>query len=144
MSSSDLSLLLNTVHKEQLIDYLKFFRKCQTDCVKEINCLFDEQYEMRLLEDMYSLEDVKNILESLKTLITSNLSDELNTYTNQSILFIQQLMLQAEANNINLAIDTHILDDKLLLNNIDKLEIEMKSSNSNVSDKSKLAKISGI
>jgi leucine zipper transcription factor-like protein 1 len=144
MSSSDLSSVLTSSHKSQLSEYLKFFRAKNEEQLKELALLFDETKEMRLLEEMYSQDDVIHILESLRNLMRTNLSEEFQKFGHQSALFLQQIFLQAEGHGVSLQLDTHTLDDQIKLAGIEKLDLESRSGRlEEPTNKAKLAAISG-
>lgn len=103
---------LNNRHRQQVVDYLKYFRTKREQHLREMQRTFDEVKDTRLLEDVYTHEDVVDIFDALQVLLKSNTSDELANFTHTSVLFIRQLFLQAEGHNIQLRIDTSKLDDE--------------------------------
>jgi leucine zipper transcription factor-like protein 1 len=79
----------------------------------EIALSFDARLLInRLLEDMYSLDDVTNILNGLRDVIKSTVRDELEKFSHQSVLYLRMLFLQAEAHSVSLKLDTSKLDDE--------------------------------
>ncbi|CEO94898.1 Leucine zipper transcription factor-like protein 1 [Plasmodiophora brassicae] len=138
---------LNNRHRQQVVDYLKYFRTKREQHLREMQRTFDEVKDTRLLEDVYTHEDVVDIFDALQVLLKSNTSDELANFTHTSVLFIRQLFLQAEGHNIQLRIDTSKLDDEVLLKDIDQMD-SVKEATVNIANlpppsKVRLGAISG-
>lgn len=134
-SKTDPTSHLNQTHADQISNYLKFFRQKREQQAKEIESAFNDTKDMRyadavawgnvalsfdlplrspnrLLEDMYSLDDVTNILNGLRDVIKSTVRDELEKFSHQSVLYLRMLFLQAEAHSVSLKLDTSKLDDE--------------------------------
>jgi len=127
---------LNDVHKEQILNYLKYFRAKRNEHLDELNGIVEDAKEMRLFDDMYTKDDVLNILEGIRTLIQDSSRTEMEKISLQSVLFLHKLFLQAEGHGATLTIDTQILDDEVLLSGIGKLDISEKKETSTASTSS--------
>lgn len=98
---------------------------------------------MRLLEEMYSLDDVSNVLDGLRDVVRSNLRSELEKYSHQNALYLRQLFLQAEGQQATLKVDLSSLDDEKLLEGIKKADVDAPKGGDNLPHAKKLAAISG-
>ena len=113
MSSSSSAALshLNDTHRAQVNAYLKFFEAKRNENGKEIEAVFEEQKDMRLLEEMYPVDEVGQIIDGLKSLVKSQVTEEFQKLTQQSVLYLRQLFLQAEGNGVAINVDLSSLDD---------------------------------
>jgi hypothetical protein len=82
---------------------------------EEVATAFDETKELRLLEDVYSTDDVEAILDGLRAIVKQNVLEDLENYTHQAVLYLRELYLQAEGHDVRVRIDTAILDDERLM-----------------------------
>jgi len=119
---------LSPTHTSQVLAYLRFFNAKRDENAKEIEAVFDEQKDLRLLEEMYKLEDVTHILDEVRTVVKGHVVDDMNKVANQAVLYLRQLFLQAEGNGVALNVDLSQLDDAVLLAGIEKLELESKKN----------------
>ena len=69
-------------------------------------------FARRLLEEVYSQDDVTNILNGLRDIVKSNVRAEFEKYAHQTALYLRLLLLQAEARSATLKVDTSLLDDE--------------------------------
>lgn len=60
---------------------------------------------------MYPVEDVSQIIDSLKSLVKGQVQEEFDKMTQQSVLYLRQLFLQAEGNGVAINVDLSTLDD---------------------------------
>lgn len=65
----------------------------------------------RLLEEMYPVDEVGQILDGIKSLVKAQVRDEFDQFTQQSVLYLRQLFLQAEGNGVSINVDLSTLDD---------------------------------
>jgi hypothetical protein len=65
----------------------------------------------RLLEEMYPVDEVGQIVDSLKSLVKGQVQEEWEKMTQQSVLYLRQLFLQAEGNGVAINVDLSTLDD---------------------------------
>jgi leucine zipper transcription factor-like protein 1 len=126
--SDDLERLSEN-HKQQVLNYQKFFNGKMREQLNEVMAEFDDTKEMRVLEDMYNRDDVENIIDGMRDTVKGNVKNEFEKYTNQTCLFLHQLFLQAEGHGANLKIDTSQLDDARMLSAIERLGIESHDTN---------------
>jgi hypothetical protein len=136
-AEAEASLLrqLGVEHRRQLLDFLRFFRSRRRQESRELSAAFAEAKELRcerrlvalrrapterqrarararrLLEDVYSRQDVESLLDSISALLQSNLDLQLERFTHQTALFLRQLYQQAEAQGAQLRAETSALED---------------------------------
>lgn len=75
--------------------------------------LGDRSSPSRLLDELYTHDDVVATIDALRTILKSNVANELENFSHTSVLFLRQLLLQAEGQHVQLRIDTAKLDDEL-------------------------------
>jgi hypothetical protein len=102
---------LNDTHRTLLTHYARFVRNRSDQQLKELDAVIDDTREMRLLESVYSHDDVVNILNGLKDVARSTLGEDLDKSTRQQALFLRLLLLSAEGYGVSLSVDTAQLDD---------------------------------
>jgi hypothetical protein len=96
------------------------------------------------MEDMYSKDDVRSVLDGIQTILQSTVKSELEKYAHQNVLSTRTLLLQAEGFGFTLALDTAKLDDATALAGIAKMEKEERTRDLPVpSGAKKLASLSG-
>lgn len=76
---------------------------------------------------MYTAEEVGQTIDSLHSLVSSDIQAEFEKYTNQTVLFIVQMFLQAEAQGTHINIDPSVLDDQQLLNIVKQYAISAEN-----------------
>jgi len=115
---------LSDLHKTQVLNFMKFFKSKTDQHLKEVETSFTDTKDMRLLEEMYSHDEVLNIVNGLRDLVKSNLRTELEKFAQQTALYLRLLFLQAEGQSVNLKVDTSQLDDEVLLAGIKQLQAD--------------------
>eukprot|EP01052_Picozoa_sp_SAG31_P009649 SAG31_NODE_511_length_14722_cov_14.770499_15_plen_74_part_00 len=66
----------------------------------------------RLLEDSYSDSDVRDILDSLCSVVKADMAKELEHNYHTHILVLQQLFKQAEGMDLNFSVDVSQLENQ--------------------------------
>ncbi|XP_015366000.1 PREDICTED: leucine zipper transcription factor-like protein 1 isoform X2 [Diuraphis noxia] len=84
---------------------------------------FEEVFKTNLLDETYTKEEVKNILNSLERTITNEIKGELSAYTNTNLLMMYQFFQQAEKWHLRLNVDISEMQNKELLQAMEKIEI---------------------
>ncbi len=64
-----------------------------------------------LLEEMYSVDDVTSLLNSIQEIVRSNVRSESTKYSHQVVLYLRNIFLQAEGYGVQLQVDTAQLED---------------------------------
>ena len=105
--------LLNESHQKHVEAFLHYFRAKRSQHVQDVGHSFQDTLTMRLLdEDMYTSDDVRELVDNIQNVVQSNMDQELENFTHTTVLFLQQLLLQAEVHHVNLAVDLSQLDDQ--------------------------------
>lgn len=125
-SSSSATSHLNDTHKAQVLAYLRYFQIKREQNEKELEAVFEEQKDMRLLEEMYPVDEVGLILDGIKSTVKTQMIEDMERQSQQSVLYLRQLFLQAEGNGVAINVDLSQLDDAVLLSGIEKLDIEQR------------------
>lgn len=112
-------------HQKQVVNLLRFFRNKLNSRIKDIDGQFDDATGM-LLEQMYTKDELRNVVTGLKTMIKNNCIDELGQFTGQMVMFLKHLYLQAEGLSQTLLVETKTLDDGALLNKIGEIDLDAK------------------
>jgi hypothetical protein len=102
---------LSPTHTGQVLAYLRYFQSKRDENAKEIDAVFEEQKDMRLLEEVYKLDDVSHLVDEIRTIVKQHVVEDLDRITHQAVLYLRQLFLQAEGNGVALNVDLSQLDD---------------------------------
>jgi len=120
-----MSLRLSDFHREQLAKYVRFFRQKREVQVQEVNALFNDAKEARLDgESLLGPDEVQEMLRGLCDSVRSNVAEDLRLTVNMSVLAIQQLFEDADRQSLELEIDTSRIEDKHLIEEVEKMRLE--------------------
>jgi len=112
-------------HQKQVINILKFYRSKLQSRNKDIDGQFDDTIGM-LLEQMYTKAELTNVIDGLQKIIKAQVSDELAQFTQQQVMFLKHLYLQAEGLGQTLLCETKTLDDGALLAKMGEIDLDKK------------------
>eukprot|EP00903_Cladosiphon_okamuranus_P016240 g14982.t1 len=87
---------------------------------------FDDINNDRLLEDMYSQEDVEGILDGLRGCVITNLRQEVGAVVNMSALLMKQMLEGAEQQGAAITFDTSTVEDQALLEEVERMRVDGK------------------
>ncbi|EQC33005.1 hypothetical protein SDRG_09527 [Saprolegnia diclina VS20] len=111
-------------HQAEISKFLKFFRSRLATHLENIEAEFDDTRSDRLSsDDMYSQKDVTDVLTSLCFAIKGNARSELQDTINMTALLLRQVFAEAEENQLRLALDTGIVEDKDMLEKVERLSV---------------------
>eukprot|EP01043_Picozoa_sp_COSAG02_P031193 COSAG02_NODE_2024_length_10084_cov_130.539509_10_plen_258_part_00 len=79
----------------------------------------------RLLGGDYTEDDVRQILDSLCSVLKADMGKELEHATHTHVLVLQQLFQQAEGMGLNFSVDTGALENQSLLGEMKQFEADM-------------------
>eukprot|EP00904_Undaria_pinnatifida_P007355 jgi/Undpi1/374/HiC_scaffold_1.g00370.m1 len=85
---------------------------------------FDDINSDRLSEDMYSQEDVEEILDGLRGCVVTNLRQEVGAVANMSALLMKQMLEDAEQQGAILTFDTSTVEDQALLDEVERMRVD--------------------
>eukprot|EP01006_Ploeotia_vitrea_P037973 TRINITY_DN66191_c4_g7_i1.p1 TRINITY_DN66191_c4_g7~~TRINITY_DN66191_c4_g7_i1.p1 ORF type:complete len:289 (+),score=148.78 TRINITY_DN66191_c4_g7_i1:61-927(+) len=121
-SSGSDAAYLSEVHKAQLASFVKFFEQQRQRHVAALSDVAADAKELRVLEEMYTRDEVGEVLDGVVADVKANLEEDLERFTHQSVLYLQQVFLQAEGHGVTLKVDTATLDDQRLLAGVKEME----------------------
>jgi len=119
---------LNEYHLTQMDNILRYLRQKRTRQVKDVESVFDDVKEDRLLEENYNNDDVISILEHATNMVTASMETELAHVAYTQALVVRQLLTQAEVHGSQLSIDEGELENQKAINDM-KLYDDEKSKN---------------
>lgn len=127
---------LNDHHQNLVLNYLRFAKFQRFQRVRSIEKCFEDVDSLRLLEDTYTVDEVKSLLEELRTLVKGEVETELINSAHTTALLLQQMCTQAEQWHLRLQGEISELENRELIEKISKFE-EQELSSTNVEKGSK-------
>lgn len=116
---------LNDNNGEQIRKYVKFFRQKREAMIRTINREFSDIRNDKLeTENMFTKEEMEEYSDYLQTSIRSTVSSDISMIINMSTLVISQLLESAQEKNIDLNIETTSIENQILLEAIEKMNLE--------------------
>ena len=133
-------------HQEQTASFLRFAAYKREQHVGEIDAAFEETVDTRcapaaslslgagarlttfvmrlrrLLAEEYSESDVREILDSLASVLKADLGKELENASHTNVLVLNQLFKQAEGMGLSFSVDTSQLEDHSLISEMKRFE----------------------
>ena len=106
------NLGLNDSHESELVHYLRFARSKREEALKAVADAFRGVVESRLLEDEYSLEEVKELLGSIEDVVRADIETELIYSSHTNVLLLKQMFKQAEKWQLNLQTNISELENR--------------------------------
>ncbi|KAF0686280.1 Aste57867_21886 [Aphanomyces stellatus] len=115
---------LNTHHQQEISKFLKFFRSRLATHIENIEAEFDDTLSDRLSsDDVYSQKDVTDVLKSLCFAVKANARSELQDTINMTALLLRQVFHEAQDNRMTMELDTGIVEDKDMLEKVERLSV---------------------
>ncbi|OQS04585.1 hypothetical protein THRCLA_03197 [Thraustotheca clavata] len=115
---------MNAHHQAELSKFLKFFRSRMNTHLENIEAEFEDTRSDRLSsDDVYSQKDVTDVLKSLCFAVKANARSEHQDTINMTALLLRQVFSEAEDNQLNLELDTGIVEDKDMLEKVERLSV---------------------
>jgi Leucine zipper len=97
----------------QVHQYLRFMRAKREIALKQLDNEFSDTKNDRLLEQMYSQEDVEALLDDLGRLVRSNVRQEIGAFMGMTSIILKQLLEGAEERGVTtLEINTGKVEDR--------------------------------
>ena len=124
---SDLGL--NAHHEEEVKKYLKFARYNRNQQLRTVDGCFDDLKASRLNEETFTLDEVEEIVDNLKTVVRSSVESELNNDAHTNVLMLVQLFNQAEKWHLKLLTDVSELENQKLLKEVAEFEENVNKPN---------------
>ncbi|KAL7679302.1 putative leucine zipper transcription factor-like protein [Plasmopara halstedii] len=106
-------------HQEELSKFLKFFRSRLKTHLENVEADFEDTRSDRLTsEEVYSQKRFKKLSNRYATLFS-----ELQDTINMMALLLRQIFIEAEDSNLVLGLDIALVEDKELLERVEKLSV---------------------
>ena len=110
MQSTDLGL--SDSHESEVVHYLRFARSKRGEALKAVADAFGGVVESRLLEDTYTLEEVKELLGNIEDVIRADIETELIYSSHTNVLLLKQVFEQAEKWHLSLQTNISELENR--------------------------------
>lgn len=82
------------------------------ECLTVVHCSAVTHFlSVRLLEEVYPVDEVGSILDGVKSTVKSQLMEDMEKLAQQSVLYLRQVFLQAEGNGVAINVNLSDLDD---------------------------------
>ncbi|ETV78938.1 hypothetical protein H257_07728 [Aphanomyces astaci] len=115
---------LNAHHQQEISKFLKFFRSRLATHIENIDAEFEDTLSDRLSsDDVYSQKDVTDVLKSLSFAVKANARSELQDTINMTALLLRQVFHEAQDNRLNIELDTGIVEDKDMLEKVERMSV---------------------
>jgi chromosome segregation ATPase len=115
-------LQLSEFHRTQLQSYIRFFRSKREVQVGELAETFADAIDSRLDDGaLMSAQEVAALLTALGASVRAAFEDDLKRTVSMSVLAIQQLFEDADAQSVELSMDTSKIEDIHLVSEVEKL-----------------------
>ena len=95
-----------------MVHYLRFARSKRGEALKAVADAFGGVVESRLLEDTYTLEEVKELLGNIEDVIRADIETELIYSSHTNVLLLKQVFEQAEKWHLNLQTNMSELENR--------------------------------
>ncbi|XP_059487790.1 leucine zipper transcription factor-like protein 1 [Neocloeon triangulifer] len=118
---SDLGL--NSHHTDVVANYMAFTKLQRVQNLRTIDGLFQDVFDSRLLDSSYTVDEVQDILYSLRKLLKGELESGLMDVNHMNVLLLQQLFSQAENWHLRLEINLSELQNRSLLEVVKEIDL---------------------
>ncbi|XP_056155638.1 leucine zipper transcription factor-like protein 1 isoform X2 [Lampris incognitus] len=117
---------------------MRFARSKRVLRLKTIDSCFEELKDSRLVEETYTVDEVKEMLDGLQAVVRGEMEIELINTAHTNVLLLRQLFSQAEKFYLRLQSDISELENRELLEQVAEFEkTDFKTSNKVVQEISK-------
>ncbi|XP_061569316.1 leucine zipper transcription factor-like protein 1 [Cololabis saira] len=112
----------NEQHQNEVINYMRFARSKRVLRLKTIDSCFEELKDSRLVEETYTVDEVKEMLDGLQMVVRGEVEMELINTAHTNVLLLRQLFSQAEKFYLRLQSDISELENRELLEQVAEFE----------------------
>ncbi|XP_029955241.1 leucine zipper transcription factor-like protein 1 isoform X2 [Salarias fasciatus] len=112
----------NEHHQNEVINYMRFARSKRALRLKTIDSCFEELKESRLVEETFTVDEVREMLDGLQVVVRGEVEMELINTAHTNVLLLRQLFSQAEKFYLRLQSDISELENRELLEQVAKFE----------------------
>ena len=109
-----------------MIKFMKFFKEKREHTLAAVDGDFDDTVEDRLrsMDPPYSFEDVQSALDHLQIMIKDGVRQDLTKMLGMNVLLIKNLLETANEAGVTLHVDTNIIEDEALIQEVDKIRLD--------------------
>ncbi|XP_039983072.1 leucine zipper transcription factor-like protein 1 [Xiphias gladius] len=112
----------NEHHQNEVINYMRFARTKRVLRLKTIDSCFEELKDSRLVEETFTVDEVKEMLDGLQAVVRGEVEMELINTAHTNVLLLRQLFSQAEKFYLRLQSDISELENRELLEQVAEFE----------------------
>ncbi|XP_035765539.1 leucine zipper transcription factor-like protein 1 isoform X2 [Neolamprologus brichardi] len=112
----------NEHHQNEIINYMRFARSKRVLRLKTIDSCFEELKDSRLVEETFTVDEVKEMLDELQAVVRGEVEMELINTAHTNVLLLRQLFSQAEKFYLRLQSDISELENRELLEQVAEFE----------------------
>ncbi|KAG2389019.1 hypothetical protein C9374_014419 [Naegleria lovaniensis] len=116
---------LSDHYKHVVESYLKFTHHKTELHLREVSKVIEEVKDSRLLDNQYSLLEVKNIIDALETVLKSTIKSETQYSNHTSLELLRQVFKEADDAGFKLKVDISSIENEETLQEIAKMENNM-------------------
>ncbi|XP_040022668.1 leucine zipper transcription factor-like protein 1 isoform X2 [Gasterosteus aculeatus] len=128
----------NEHHQKEVVNYMRFARSKMVLRLKTIDSCFEELKDSRLVEETFTVDEVKEMLDGLQAVVHGEVETELINTAHTNVLLLRQLFSQAEKFYLRLQSDISELESRELLEQVAEFEkTDFKSTNKKNQETSK-------
>uniref|UniRef100_A0A914UQG5 Leucine zipper transcription factor-like protein 1 n=1 Tax=Plectus sambesii TaxID=2011161 RepID=A0A914UQG5_9BILA len=113
---------LNEHHQDQLVQFLRFARYQRGQRMRAVEAVFKETKKSRLNDSTFTKDEVIDLLKGLEKVLSAELESELLNSSHTGLLLLRQLCGQAEKWHLKLYADLSELENRELLDAVQKFE----------------------
>lgn len=132
----------NEHHQNEVINYMRFARSKRVLRLKTIDSCFEELKDSRLVEETFTVDEVRDMLDGLQAVVRGEVETELINTAHTNVLLLRQLFTQAEKFYLRLQCDISELENRELLEQVaefEKADFKTSDKSNQESSKPKLA-----
>uniref|UniRef100_A0A8C7MXS1 Leucine zipper transcription factor-like protein 1 n=2 Tax=Oncorhynchus TaxID=8016 RepID=A0A8C7MXS1_ONCKI len=120
----------NEHHQNEAINYMRFARSKRIIRLKTIDSCFEDLKDSRLVEETFTVDEVRDMLDGLQLVVRGEVETELINTAHTNVLLLRQLFSQAEKFYLRLQTDISELENRELLEQVAEFEnTEFKNPN---------------
>ncbi|XP_029935417.1 leucine zipper transcription factor-like protein 1 isoform X2 [Myripristis murdjan] len=112
----------NEHHQNEVINYMRFARSKRVLRLKTIDSCFEELKDSRLVEETFTVDEVREMLDGLQAVVRGEVETELINTAHTNVLLLRQLFSQAEKFYLRLQTDISELENRELLEQVAEFE----------------------
>ncbi|XP_061821289.1 leucine zipper transcription factor-like protein 1 isoform X3 [Nerophis lumbriciformis] len=112
----------NEHHQNEVISYMRFARSKRILRLKTVDSCFEELKDSRLVEETFTVDEVRDMLDGLHAVVRGEMEMELINTAHTNVLLLRQIHYQAEKFFLRLQTDISELENRELLEQVAEFE----------------------